>query len=229
MAKIPSAIGLIFVLCRLNDVQLDWPCAREWTLSEHADGSKCFHGFDLDPASVYWLRGSNGVGKSTWLRVVSGLLPCSGSVDWSLCSHQGQLKKGFYGLFPMGHSGSATVSSLVKREYFIRTGVDLSEFLLVEYLSFFSLLSHRSTAWQYLSSGQKKALQLTSLCYADRLIWVLDEPFVYLDGRSRVVLLSLIQRHVQLGGAVLIVSHSDFSCAQRSIFLHRGGLLCMGS
>ncbi|MEC8882793.1 MAG: ATP-binding cassette domain-containing protein [Pseudomonadota bacterium] len=217
------------MLCRLNDVQLDWPCAREWILSEHADGSRRFNGFDLHSALVYWLRGSNGVGKSTWLRVVSGLLPSLGKVDWSLCSYQGQLKKGFYVLSPMGYAASSTVSDLVSREYFIRTGFDLPELLLSQFLNRFSLLSHRDTTWQCLSSGQKKALQLSSLCYADRLIWILDEPFVYLDSHLRVVLLSLIQEHIQLGGTVLIVSHSDFSCEHRSVFLSRGGLLCMDS
>lgn len=217
------------MLCRLNDVQLDWPCAKEYILSDNSSGSNGFRGFDLNSGSVYWLRGRNGVGKSTWLKVVSGLLPSSGKVDWSFCSHQGQLKKGFHGLFPVEDSGSVTVSSLVRREYFIRTGIDLTELLLSQFLNRFSLLTYRDTTWQYLSSGQKKSLQLISLCYADHLIWILDEPFVFLDGCSRVVLLSLIQQHVQLGGAVLIVSHSGFSCEHQSVFLHRGGVLCMDS
>ena len=210
------------MLCSLVDVQLDWPHSDRWYLSKKESFDDLFVSLDIHPSSVYWMRGPNGVGKSTWLRVVSGLLPSSGRVEWVQEEFGRGLRESFFFVFSPDYDNADRVDRIIRQDYFARTGLILSERLLLEFLDLFSLQFLRKVKWGHLSLGQKKALQLLPLCYADRLVWVLDEPFVFLDCNVRSVVKSLIHRHLNLGGSVILVSHFDIDFADFTIFLQRG-------
>ena len=60
-----------------------------------------------------------------------------------------------------------------------------------------------------LSFGQKKALSFCALKLVYRDIWVLDEPFAGLDIEMIKALHTLIRKHVNRGGIVIITSHDD--------------------
>jgi len=58
-----------------------------------------------------------------------------------------------------------------------------------------------------LSSGQLKRATLARVAASDAPLWLLDEPLNALDGDGAVRLVSLIEKHLADGGAVLAASH----------------------
>lgn len=209
------------MLCQLNSIQLDWPGVDQWLLSTDLHGQRSVSGLCVEQSALYWLRGINGVGKSTWLKAVQGLLPCQGGVDWSMCVYSGDLDKSIYGVFTVDYFANSWVVDVLRQEYLIRMGTEMPAALLTEGMGRFLLSSVKSSRWGQLSSGQKRACGLFSLQYTRCLLWVLDEPFVHLDDSLSSVLQSMMAGHIQAGGAVLLVSHERPFHVDYSMFLHR--------
>ena len=78
-----------------------------------------------------------------------------------------------------------------------------------EILNRLGLHSKKHSQCRYLSQGQKQKLALTRLFCADRKIWLLDEPFSFLDEDSSNFLLSKIEDHRKNDGITIIVSHQN--------------------
>ncbi len=62
-----------------------------------------------------------------------------------------------------------------------------------------------------LSAGQRQRVALARLALFDGALWMLDEPFTALDKASRALLESLIDRHLDDGGIVVIATHQAFT------------------
>ena len=71
------------MLCSFDQVQLRWPNVVPWgyCVSGRSPSVKSAH-FSVEAGDLIWLFGANGVGKSTWMRLVAGLLPMSGDISW---------------------------------------------------------------------------------------------------------------------------------------------------
>lgn len=200
-------------LCHLQNLQVQWPGSDLWSLSALA----------IESSMVYWLQGENGVGKSTWLKVVAGLLPSSGEISWELDACKVITKTpGFYRTIIGAHSPNDSVYRLVCQEYYLRTGHWLSSSLLLQMQKHFSLPLTGGRRWGELSAGQQHAVQLCSLWYSGHAIWLLDEPFVYLDSKKTQLVLSLIRSHTSRGGAVILASHTGFDLPCLPVLLSRG-------
>ena len=72
-----------------------------------------------------------------------------------------------------------------------------------------SLNSKIHSQCRYLSQGQKQKLALTRLFCSNKKIWLLDEPFSFLDEESSLFLLNKIENHRQNNGIIIIVSHQN--------------------
>ena len=72
-----------------------------------------------------------------------------------------------------------------------------------------SLKSNIHSQCRYLSQGQKQKLALTRLFCSNKKIWLLDEPFSFLDEESSLFLLNKIENHRQNNGIIIIVSHQN--------------------
>ena len=200
-------------LCHLQNLQVKWPGADRWSLSSLV----------IDSSMVYWLQGGNGVGKSTWLKVLAGLLPCLGEISWELDACKVINKTpGFYRTIIGAYSPNDVVSRLVCQEYYLRTGRWLSSSLLLQMEKYFSLPLTGECYWGEVSAGQQHTVQLCSLWYSEHAIWLLDEPFVYLDSGMTQLILSLIRSHISRGGAVILASHTGFDLPCLPLLLSRG-------
>ncbi len=58
-----------------------------------------------------------------------------------------------------------------------------------------------------LSGGQQQRVALARLLLSPAKLWVLDEPFTTLDIKGVKLLESLLTRHAQQGGSVLVTTH----------------------
>lgn len=207
------------MLCKLENVQLDWPSVCRW---HYTDAAACvYHEIVLKAGDVLWLQGENGVGKSTWMRMVSGILPMHGRVSWGVLSQAG-LKTQFYRSMGLDSADDLSVQVFLRQEYLYRTKSVLSEASCRDYLLQLGLEAISDDVVGSLSSGQRKRLTMVSLLYDRSAVWLLDEPFVFLDVSARVCLHACIQAHVRRGGAVIWSGHDAFGLSSDALQLVRG-------
>ncbi len=58
-----------------------------------------------------------------------------------------------------------------------------------------------------LSQGQKRRVALARLLISKAKLWILDEPFVALDVAAVGLLQSIIAKHIENGGMVILTTH----------------------
>ena len=207
------------ILCSTDNMQIDWPGTQTWHLASTSDCVMTPYHLNFSSGEIYWLQGNNGVGKSTWMRVFSGLLPRLGSISWS--SDLGsQMQRSHY-LLSLTRDAGVTVDLAVQQEYFLRCGHVISHSHLAEWLHAFNLTHVRFMDCVDLSSGQKRRLQLMSLLYSKAPLWLLDEPYTHLDDDGRSLLEGLISSHVARGGVVVMTGHESCSLRCHAIVLSR--------
>jgi len=172
-----------------------------------------FEGVHLGVAAgrVVWLRGSNGRGKTSLLRLVTGLAsPEKGEVLWD---GEPIRRSGRYRseLVHIGHANAlkedlTVIESLV---FLARIhGRDASEQALQHGLELFGLASRRRAPVRTLSQGQRRRVALARLALESRPgLWVLDEPFDAVDAEGTQRLNALLASHQERGGSVLLTSH----------------------
>jgi len=176
-----------------------------------------FRGLDLQmPAgSVRCLRGANGSGKTSLLRILAGLSrPEEGQVLWQDRPLDAAARGG---LVYIGHgNGLKDDLSLGEALAFLATlaGLDDAAGRSERALACLGLASRRNAAVRSLSQGQRRrgALARLALDQASRT-WLLDEPYEALDGASAATLSALIEAHAARGGAVLLASHQALALA----------------
>ncbi len=166
----------------------------------------------LDPGSITWLRGTNGSGKTSLLRILAGLSqPAEGEVLWGgqAWRRAGALAR--QGTLYISHANALkddlTLSEAVAFGGAL-SGLDGSQARADAALDAMGLRTRRDAAVRTLSQGQRRRGALARLRLDDvPRTWILDEPFDALDAASVESLCQLIEAHAQRGGAVLLTSH----------------------
>jgi heme exporter protein A len=176
--------------------------------------------FDLAAGALLQVRGANGSGKTSLLRIVCGLLaPDAGEVSWNgrgarelgdeyraQLAYVGHLNAIKDELDPAENLGYASriagLSATVSEQH--------------EALRKFGLSGTRLPC-KLLSQGQKRRAALARLGLSgERSLWVLDEPFSALDAEGVAVTRSLIEAQLARGGAVVFTTHQEVAFTGRT-------------
>ena len=180
----------------------------------------------LRPGQVVWLRGRNGRGKTSLLRLLAGLsTPARGAVlcdgvplaqcppEWRrrllYVAHANALKEDLTvqeALRFLGALHGRTPASAEIRSALARLGVGHL---------------HSATV-RTLSQGQRRRCALSRLALPDEAdetnsadeshgasIWLLDEPYDALDQEGVQALHDLLSDHARQGGSTLLTSHQE--------------------
>ena len=172
-----------------------------------------FAGLDFEVGAGEWLhvRGANGSGKTSLLRLLAGLAtPAAGEIRW--CGKPTQEDSQAYrrDLLFLGHHGAVKeeLTALENLEFAAELdGCHLERADVVAALSRFGLKGREHLPVRFLSAGQKRRVLLARLMTRKAKLWVLDEPFTALDTRAVDMLGKLVGEHLAGGGMAVVTSH----------------------
>ncbi len=186
-----------------------------------------FEGLDirLPPGSATWLRGTNGSGKTSLMRILAGLsAPAAGDVLWNGEPVRHGANEARRSLLYIGHANALKddLSLLEALAYLGRLAeLDAADALAraTRALETLGLAAQRNLAVRHLSQGQRRRGALARLAL-DELprTWILDEPYDALDTESTARLSGLLNAHTARGGAVLLTSHQSVAMPGLQLF-----------
>jgi heme exporter protein A len=144
------------------------------------------------------LRGANGTGKTTLLRILAGLTrPETGRVTRAAPCHW------------FGHREGLKPQETPRMHLTLWArawgpGADIDAVL-----TRMGLARPADVAARYLSAGQRRRTALARLLLEDRPVWLLDEPYTALDADGRALVDTLITQHRAKGGALIAAIHGE--------------------
>lgn len=177
----------------------------------------------LTAGELVSVNGANGVGKTSLIRAIVGLItPDSGAIRFlagsdpldpesaraeeiHLLSHQDGLKS------------ARTVRQELgfwSRWFGGQDGIDAA----VEALALTALLD---LDVRKLSAGQRRRVALARLVAAPRRLWLLDEPMAPLDTTTRDRFAAIMGQHLKDGGMIIAAVHDALPLEGRTLHLER--------
>jgi heme exporter protein A len=182
--------------------------------------------FSVDAGEILQVRGDNGVGKTSLLRILAGLSPAaSGAVRWRGAVRHRVSEEYRSELVFIGHS-NALKEDLTPVENLLAAlalaGVASDEQAVRGCLETEGLDEAVRLPVQWLSQGQKRRVALARLALCEsRPLWILDEPFSALDRSAIQRLCARIDSHASRGGLVVLTTHQEvrFAAATHTLEL----------
>ncbi|GAC1375202.1 MAG: cytochrome c biogenesis heme-transporting ATPase CcmA [Aquirhabdus sp.] len=168
--------------------------------------------FTISSGQILHIQGPNGIGKTTLIMMLAGLIPVSdfdkASILW------GDLTPEDWSVLYLGHSVGLNLGLSVREN--LRFIQALNSSSLVNWdaaLNAVGLSGYEDISVAQLSSGQKRRVGLARLWLTNDTdqLWLLDEPFTALDAvMTRRVSDRLIE-YTRSGGRVILTSHQSLS------------------
>ncbi len=169
--------------------------------------------FSVLDGEIVGLLGKNGVGKTTTLKLILGLLPLE----------KGSIRLGNYSLYlqPMQYKKQISYVSDSHDIYNNLTGMEYLNFIADMYdvssetrgkiyaplTETFQVEKYLNSPVKKLSHGTKQKIAIIASLVNDPLLWVLDEPMTGLDVEAVQILKELIKSRTACGKSVLFSSH----------------------
>lgn len=169
--------------------------------------------FSIEASQLMMLEGRNGSGKTTLLRALCGLyMADQGEILWDNKSIKKQDEAYRRELLYLGHLNAIKPDLSVLENLRINSllaGENATDDELMGALDTIGLYAFEDFPSSQLSQGQKRRVALARLLVSKAKLWILDEPFVALDVAAVELLQSIIAKHVDNGGMVILTTHQE--------------------
>ena len=170
--------------------------------------------FTVEAGQLLLIRGPNGSGKTSLLRMLAGLSPIEkGELVW-----QREREPALWVGHRMGISSDLTVRENLE---FMAT-LEGDKATPSAALEAVGLENFSETRAGRLSEGQVRRIALARLAFSARRLWLLDEPMTSLDEGSVHWFEAQLRRQLGRGGAVVMATHRDVSDSLQGHILKLG-------
>ena len=163
--------------------------------------------FSLQQKESLLVRGAQGTGKSTLLRILAGLLrPKTNSLFWN--GEKIHLSAYQQNLLYIGHKLALHPEALLKEQVKLwqyHTGVKKDA--IEEALNLWGMASCFNNKIDQLSQLQRKRISLSRCHWLSRSLWILDEPHTGLDEKGLKILEKTLQDHKTGDGLIILATH----------------------
>ncbi|WP_017442666.1 heme ABC exporter ATP-binding protein CcmA [Rickettsia gravesii] len=175
--------------------------------------------FDLNntflPSSITYIKGANGCGKSSLLRMIAGIMqPSSGNIYYRNCNINNIAK--LYCTY-IGHNLGLKSEMTVFENLKFWSEIYNSAETLYAAIHYFKLHDLLDTKCYSLSSGMQKIVAIARLIACQSDLWLLDEVETNLSKENRDLLNNLVVMKANSGGIVLLSSHLESSIKSAQI------------
>ena len=177
-----------------------------------------FPGIELQPGKIYAVIGANGSGKSTFAKILAGILPADQK---------------------MGRPAEISVGYLPQKPYAFRMTVKKNILLTGgspehadELMAALSLTALQNKRADRLSGGETARMALARLMMKRYDMVILDEPTAAMDMETTSAAENLILKYARDTGCILILVTHSLQQARRvadeALYFHKGKLLESG-
>ena len=177
--------------------------------------------FSVETGNLLQVRGPNGSGKTSLLRMLCGLSnPAAGEIRWNDAPIRSLDDEYYAALTYIGHL-SGTKDDLTALENLqissALAGFEITEAQAVAALRQMGLKGRELLPVKVLSQGQRRRVVLARLLVCKTALWILDEPLVALDVAAVGLIQSLLEQHLQQGGMVVMTTHQEIDIKAATI------------
>lgn len=169
--------------------------------------------FEIESGTYTCIIGENGVGKSTLVKTLLGLIPPLGgtilienqlkSTDIGYLPQQNQIQKDFpASVFEVALSGCLNKSSL--RPFYNKS----EKILTRDMLEKLGILNLSKKSFSQLSGGQQQRVLLARALCATNKILLLDEPTAGLDAKTTADFYELVKKLNLEGITIIMITHN---------------------
>lgn len=177
--------------------------------------------FSLESGSLLQVRGVNGSGKTSLLRMLCGLsIPAAGEIRWNGVCIRTENEAYFAETTYIGHLGGVKDDLTVTENLQISSALSGFEISIDEAhkaLKRIGLSGREYLPVKVLSQGQRRRVALARLLVCKTKLWILDEPFVALDVAAVQMLREVLEQHLQNKGMVVMTTHQEIDIQSSSV------------
>lgn len=166
----------------------------------------------LNAGQALQIKGANGAGKTSLLRLAAGLLP----PELGIVSYLGEpmlTNAHAYRseLLFLGHLAAvkSQLTPLENLQYCVDSRHQFSQQNIMSALAEVGLAGYEDLPCSTFSAGQKRRVALAMLLLSRARVWLLDEPFTAIDKKGVKLLEKWMLAHLAKGGAIILTSHQD--------------------
>lgn len=173
--------------------------------------------FSAESGELVELRGPNGSGKTSLLRILCGLAtPAAGEVRWNGSGIQSLGEDYFGSVAYLGHQNAVKDELTAIENLRISSavcGYALDKKEAQEILKRVGLAQQQNLPARVLSAGQRRRLAMTRLLTSQARLWILDEVLTSLDDTAMNLSREFISEHLKQDGIAIVATHQDLSLA----------------